>query len=142
MIELKLDTQAMDKLFPEGTTARVNLQSSIIASLAGRFLKPGAELQKVLNEHKKTILNESLADYGMKSSTWGGGYELTGMAKSRLKDECSVVVRDMISAQIKEAITEQIGSIDSIVERRVTYEIDQMVKDRVTKRLKEITAAL
>ncbi len=142
MIEFKLDTQSMDKLFPEGSTARVNLQSSIVASLAKRFIKPSDDLQRILNDFKNQAVKEAAADFGLKPKTWGGGYELTEIAKSTLKDDAVLAVRTEVSRLVKDAVKEYMSDIDAHIERRVTAEVDTIIRTRVAARLKELTAQI
>lgn len=143
MIEFKLDTQSMDKLFPEGSAARVNLQSSIIASLAKRFIKPSDELQKILEEFKNKAVKEAALNFGI---TTGDGYynqyDLSQTAKARLKEEAALAISTQISKTVNCAVEEYMSKIDNIIERRITDQVNDLVRTKVAAKLKEISSNL
>jgi hypothetical protein len=139
MVKIQLDTAAMDKLFPEGTQARVDLQTSVIASLAGRYLKPGAELEKSLKEHQQKAVNQACAEFGLKRATWGNGFDLTAMASERIKEQAMDTVNTQIRNIVNTQLKETLEGIDARIQQRINYEINEIVKAKVAARFKEIS---
>lgn len=62
MVELKLDTAAVNALFPEGTQARVNLQQAVINNITSSIL------DKRANKDVQEQIRIAAEEHGMKSS--------------------------------------------------------------------------
>lgn len=67
--EIKLDTAAMNALFPEGSTARVNLQQAVIQNFAERFVKGTLsdesleQVKEIIRESVSPVVQETFATY-------------------------------------------------------------------------------
>lgn len=151
-ILLRLDTNAVDALFPEGTQARVELQQAVIAEIIRRQIKPEALGESVtsqiaaaradaLNAIKRArddAAGRAFEEQGVAKSTWGG-VELKPGAKAVINEAARQAVRD----EITNVIAEQIGiqaerlrgtvthDAQAAVNRMIDREIQAAVKARV-----------
>lgn len=113
-ILLRLNSEAIASLFPDGTQARVDLQSAVIAEFARKHIKPmtiGEEAAKQIRAARTSALEaiekaeedmhrKVLADQGVQI-TRGGRVELSNEAKAFLNDAVRQAIREEIAAQVK-----------------------------------------
>lgn len=139
---LKLNTGAMNALFPEGSPARVDLQQAVIQNFFERALKVKlgesistriAQVERQAKEHMDAALNEHL---GMKKSGYYGAWEFSTTAKT----EMSKLVKQAAATAISEAVAESTVEIKASVKARIeNLDINTLIKKLVTE---EATAAI
>lgn len=156
---LRLNKQALEALFPEGSEARVDLQKAVVANFVSVNLRPhtmGPDLEKIVNdaraEYRRTVSNlradvvrTSLADAGIKTDLWGRP-TLQDATKKDLARLAEGVVRDTVydaaTKAAQNAAESMSETIEAIVERRVAKIIDTEVTKRVQARVEAAMAAL
>ncbi|AFC21192.1 hypothetical protein GAP31_014 [Cronobacter phage vB_CsaM_GAP31] len=127
MVELKLDTAAVEKLFPEGTELRVNLQQAVVNNIAKRALE-----RQVSHDIDNAIRRHVQQECGM--------YDLSGMVRTELEKNIQNngwnkpdTVKDYAADKIR-------GQVTRHVENLASTEFDKLVNgiiDKATERMKE-----
>lgn len=113
-MRLQLDSKALEALFPEGSEARVHLQSAVIQSFANRYIKCVADEElkkldsKIREEVQRIIAKDGLFTYQMYK-----GYVVSDTYKNKLKNAINEEVDDIIKS---------IESDVNVKMRKVAYE--------------------
>lgn len=131
-ILLRLDADAMNALFPEGTKARVDLQQAVIAEFMRKHIKPGLLGAKVIDQiniAKDEMVQKVLHDHGVCSDTWGR-VELKNEAKAIINEATRKVMREEIST----AADHLRGTIKEATQASVNRMIDAEIREAVKAR--------
>lgn len=136
-MEIKLDTNAVRSLFPEGSEARVKLQQAVINNIVNEMIKVKT------NEKLKEHINESVKEH-VKSLDLPN---ISAMCNEAIKDvlervgfgfrfnnKGAVLVREAIDGLTKETLIE--AGLYSVIED-ILKQQNALLYDR--KRIKEIT---
>lgn len=95
---VKLDTKAMEALFPEGSEARVELQQAVIQNFADRHLRvPDLSELKQLAEKRTSELNKTWEDIVTKSLHQHYGTSPTG---ARIYGRDEKVLREYVKTKL------------------------------------------
>lgn len=151
MVELKLDTNAVNALFPEGTEARVALQQAVINNITSEIL--GKRITKDIHDLVNAAVTSMGLDFNfqdmiqkelntyMKARGWGSNYkELQPSRKEEIKKLVEAEVRDISHTAFEDIIkscTEDAKTrFEDGMERKITYALSK-VEDKVSSRLNE-----
>jgi hypothetical protein len=139
-MQLRLDSQALAALFPEGTQARVDLQSAVIAEFCRKHIKTaalGPEVQTQIEVAMKDANTHFLSAAGILHGRFSN-VVLSDEVKRKISEAASEAVQD----GIRKAITSEVESMRVNVEARVQRAVDNMVAStvdkQVYKRVKEV----
>lgn len=143
-VEIKLNAAAMDRLFPEGTEARVNLQQTIIQNFATRFikLKTNAELAAWIQPQIRSVTQEVVAEYFNLRH-----YEkpavtdvLRESIKTAFREEVQKNIRDVVG-EMKDYVTESVDAakcrITESMDLTITTSLDMAVVKEVRKKVED-----
>lgn len=143
MTEIKLDTQALNALFPEGSEARVKLQNAVIFNFVSKNFKTntfGKEVEQYIIKAKTEMTLKVYEAAGLKKGEWSGW---AIPHDSALGKEITLNVRNAMSDQIRSDLLAYVetcrGTIKHDVEVAVGKLIDKEVADLLKARLKAIT---
>jgi 5-hydroxyisourate hydrolase-like protein (transthyretin family) len=151
-VKLQLNEAAVAALFPEGTTARLELQNAVVAAILRKHIRdsalgPDVQVQierartDALNAVRNAQTNEAsraLAELGVKKGNWGSielSAEVKALISAGAKQAVQLEISKVIQEQI-EAMAEKLrGTIthdaQAAVNRMVEKEIGAAVKERV-----------
>ena len=147
MIDIKLDTNAVRQLFPEGTVARSQLQQSVIANIAKDLIvkDTGNNVRKIIQEEINAyglIIPDVTPTVQAEMAKWfesrGYGYEkhATEELKGRLQEAANREARATIDAIVHELIKTATDNAMKNLEYKIeaaTQRIEQIIVDRVNK---------
>lgn len=126
MVELKLDTAAVEKLFPEGTELRVNLQQAVVNNIAKRALE-----RQVSHDIDNAIRRHVQQECGM--------YDLSGLVRTELEKNIQSngwnkpdTVEDYAADKIRGQVTRHVENIADTEFNKLINEI----LDKATERMK------
>lgn len=137
-VQLKLNSEAVATLFPEGTPARVELQNAVVAEFLRKNIKPQLlqdNLQSQIDRQVKDATKEALKDLGV-VTTWAS-LDLTQKFKndlqSRVRDSVDAITRDAIQAYVNspEFIEWRNATINSTIAGSFGRALETAVKDRL-----------
>ncbi|QFR55855.1 hypothetical protein JC221_209 [Yersinia phage JC221] len=153
MIGLKLDTNALLSLFPEGSQARLDLQAGIIANVVSSVIG-----KKVSEEIGKAVNDEVLKQIGYldidnlvrghfkqyAENRWGyrsiidanpaGIRELSAKVKSTIEHECSSIIDDIRREAQNKAKEELIANESKFIED-TTKNLTTVVRKEIIKQV-------
>ena len=158
-IQLRLDSAAIEKLFPEGSTARVDLQQAVIAEFVRKTVKPyalGSDIELRISRARSEAIRE--VDDAIKScyakEVERAGLTLTKEWQPQVSAETRALIRNAAYTEVRQTIMEAIkGKIEDIMKRiQGTIEhdcqvaVNNAIKEQsiksVTERLNEIVKQL
>lgn len=153
MIQLKLDTQAVNSLFPEGSQARIDLQAAIIKnvvdSVIGKKVSPeidnriSAEVNKqmghmdigqLVRDHFKRYAENRWGHRTIIDANPSGVRELAAKVKETLKTECDSIIQEIVQDIQKEAI-KNLKDNESFFIQRVTQNLESNVRQSIVKQV-------
>lgn len=147
MVEIKLDTAAVESLFPEGEQARVDLQQAVINNIVKRIIERTVS-KSARDEITTTVKVEcGMTNYSdlvkkelmtyLTSNGWGTfttsevtTQKIREAVKSKVKD----IADDYITTVIKDTLDKAMENIYKSVDYRVGVALSQ-VEDVIAKRL-------
>jgi hypothetical protein len=140
---LKLDTAALQVLFPEGSEARVELQRACIVNLVANLaIKDIKLLDESMKAHAEVLVTNSLASLGIAKS-WRGEFELRGHIGQKIQLEVAEKVNELVRQDVRDEVSRVKADLD--VKERVTAAvsavIDAGVNDAIKKLVREALAS-
>lgn len=147
MIELKLDTAAVEKLFPEGTELRVNLQQAVVNNIAKRALE-----RQVSHDIDNAIRRHVQQECGMFDLTNLVSKELekhlekSGWRDFKVSDNANHIVRNAVEQKvhqvsdevfnrvINKALEEATERAKESIDRKIAYALNNL-DDIIAKHL-------
>lgn len=154
MIQLKLDTQAMNTLFPEGTQARVDLQSSVLKNVVNSVIckRVGEEVENMVIKHVNAmmpanheiekIVHKEFAAYIQKRYTYsnvfesnsGGIRQIKEVIENGVKSQCANLL-DSIKTEAINSATNNLKADEEAFMARVTKNLEVTVRQEIVKRV-------
>lgn len=144
---IRLSADAVDRLFPEGTEARVQLQQAVLSEVAGRFVKTSlderlrAELTTLI---KQTVagadLDELVAEHFLRKGYAGdlvprpGGRVAQAIAEAvrqKVTDEFHEYVAKCVDNQLAEAVEKANEHAEAVVRRHINHRTADFLKHKV-----------
>lgn len=143
-VEIKLDTNAMNALFPEGTEARVNLQKAVIANFAKTNLKPSQVVQKEvmaeIDKEAKKITEEVLRELQVKGPI--RGWTDTWILKPEFEANIRKVIKEKIDQMIHSAVCAAEENVARIVKSRIDDEVVRQIRIGVSAKMDALKESL
>lgn len=163
-VDIKLDSNALQALFPEGTEARVRLQSAVIQNYAQANLKGCTKQVKeeVMSEMRRMLgtkelhnavveqVREEISVYWKPAAGFGPVYQLTKEGRERIascvSDQISAIIHENVRAKLNEATktAEEIISryastltserMEEMFERKLETRMNEFIKQMLDKR--------
>lgn len=135
-IQLKLNTEAVALLFPEGSTARVDLQNAVVAEFLRKHIKP-----QILADGLKSQIDTKVAEARKDALRQLG--VLNGWGGVDLSSEMTRKVREAVAVQVNAAMEKAIEEYASSPEaqRRFQERLDRVIEHRFTKALDTLVDA-
>src|ERR1035437_10000265 len=133
-ITIKLDTPAMNTLFPEGSEARVELQKAVLANFCASALKPswlGEAVTRTVAIAKDAAIREVLSEIGIVQKY--GSLTIPDSLRLRFKDEARSAVHECVAPLIKEAVLERTATLGD----GVRFEVSRMVDAKIDAEINE-----
>lgn len=143
-ILLRLDSSALNALFPEGSEARIDLQQAVISEFVKKHIKPGAlgpgvlrELETVradvlseINRAKEEMAQKVLKDQGVIRDVFGR-IELKNEAKATINEATRKVMQNEIAIAAEKLRDEISGAVEAAVNRMTENEVRMALKTHV-----------
>lgn len=145
---------ALERLLGGDTTVEIELRGAIVQEFAKKHLKAVAKSEEVTNAIKGTqseilrradkFLNESVGSFERNYLGNINNLKLHPTIEEKIKSKVHDVVEARVSAVVLEAIESKLTSeeIQKLVDRRMEYYTNDMVKTAVQKRLEALKAQL
>lgn len=145
-VVIQLDGSALDRLFPEGSTARVELTAAVVNNMVDRLsIKKLKELPETLQLRLNAMLKsadqecerqveKALTDAGLIKRNWSD-IELTDKLRTRIKSEAEAIAGDLVRRTAQAATSEQ------AVKDNIEFRIGRMLDGELRKHLEEMVAA-
>ncbi len=158
-LQLSLDTPSLVALFPEGTQARVDLQSAAINEFVSRHLKASIsrstvqeELEAALDQIKidisaaeDKIVKAALGDIGIRKDYYGGVL-LNDHVKAVIKEQTEQYVKDFVTETIKEQVTLATSNLQGVIANNCSVVVKGLVDAEISAAVKakvaEVSKAL
>lgn len=152
MIDIKLDTHAVRQLFPEGTTARSQLQQSVISNIAKDLIvkdtgnKVRKLIQDEINAYGLVVPDVSTAvqkevEAWFSRRGYGAPYETSEVLKGRLREAADREARNAVDAIISDVIKTATDKAMKDIEYKIEYatrRIEKVIVDRVNQNFASI----
>jgi hypothetical protein len=141
-IAIHLDSATLAALFPEGSTARADLQRGVIANFINHHMKPGTfgkEISAQIEAARKSVVVDALEKLGITKRAYSTDWRIADSIIAEIREHCQASVRAAIRDQVKEHLDERIEHVkatithdcQAAVNRLVDAEINAAVKARV-----------
>jgi hypothetical protein len=156
MIDLKLDTNAVMSLFPEGSEARLKLQSAVISNVIERTTKSASvdpELKKMIDDGVAAAGKEFMKEYLESQSIFFGN----NVAASTLVGQVKARVIELTKKQIEQSIAQEMETyffkefkriqesmlmqLEKTVDRKLEQYTEKQISEQVALRFKKALAA-
>lgn len=154
MIQLKLDTQALNNLFPEGTQARMDLQAAVIKNVVDSVIgkKVSEEIENMVIKHVnlmmpanheiEKIVHKEFADYIQKRYAYsdvfdinsGGIRKIKELITTNVKQQCADLL-DSIKLDAIDSATAKLKADEEAFIARVTTNLEVTVRKEIVKRV-------
>lgn len=148
MVQLKLDVDALNALFPEGTTARVELERAVIASVTNKIGSKTLhtvvrdeidKIQDVSNVRKE--VQRAMGEFFEPKDRYSRELALTPEQKKAVCTDVQNIYRDMIREVLAEcADSYSTGSMFNDMKQRLMYLFDQKIVPHMMEELKSSTS--
>lgn len=139
MIELKLDTAAVEKLFPEGTELRVNLQQSVVNNIAKRILDRdiSVRLETLIRTH---VTHEcGMMDLNsLVKNALDTHLEKTGWHDFRLKDSTTGQIRELVKKKVEQLADSEMQKIINDTLSRSTNTMKNTLDRHIDNALQDV----
>ena len=127
---IKLDTNALSALFPEGSEARVKLQDCVIANMADTLLNKQhdriiSQVASKLEAHSKSLQNETnsmIANYD-----WGRAYSLKEETVKLITEQVNYLTQESVKDLVKETVELDKTFVEDLVKTRTKWHYDNLV---------------
>lgn len=140
MVELKLDTAAVNALFPEGTQARVDLQQAVINNITKNLLSKHIDQDikdKVVEAAKELGLQYNFQELVQKElgtyldrRGWASTYPIQESRKAELaksiRQQVSTVASSEFNALSKQITDEAVENFNNGVGRKISYALENV----------------
>lgn len=154
MIQLKLDTQALNNLFPEGTQARMDLQAAVIKNVVDSVIgkRVTEEIENMVIKHVnlmmpanheiEKIVHKEFADYIQKRYAYsdvfdinsGGIRQIKELITKNVKQQCADLL-DSIKLEAINSATTNLKADEEAFMARVTKNLEATVRQEIVKRV-------
>lgn len=144
MITLKIDTQALRTLFPEGSEARLELQKAVIMNVAREVGVSQAntvlgELKDIVEEAAKQAAYSITKDYlEKKGHFYQSKTQLTNQLVAQIKAEMKQVVDGEITNTLRKVRDEFIETQGPILQGQIAARVEQVTSHLIDKTVKEM----
>lgn len=138
---IRLDTNAMNALFPEGSQARVELQQCVIAEFTRKHLKPstiGSDIHRLILAAKQEAIKGALEELGCKVGPITGSVTLS----AKLTQEIRKTASDSVRSLTLDAVTEIKPTIQDHANRAVNAILEREIIEAIRKRIEAVKAQL
>lgn len=140
---IRLDREALNNLFPEGTDARVQLQHAIVQEFVRHKVKDVVDetiveglvtkaidtVKLVLREEVTAAIKKEIGEYQLWPSKVTVSLTLVEKAKAEIASQASALISDCIQKYInKEAIEAQ---VKASVNYNIVHEVKKQVRDKL-----------
>jgi anionic cell wall polymer biosynthesis LytR-Cps2A-Psr (LCP) family protein len=141
-IQLKINTNALMTLFPEGSSARLKLQQAVLQEVSKRVLKGVSEseiketLKSISSSISTEVKKELLATYGKETGYPVSYVELSSGFKTQIKSQVQNEIGNIIDKIIKDDYP---VPIESKVTKALNTNIVSKVENAIDKELNALT---
>jgi hypothetical protein len=145
---IRLNAQALEALFPEGTEARVQLQNAVLTQAASQYVKGqlSPEVQKYLDAAVSKVaahidLEQQIARAFARKQGWNAGLEVrdgSHMAEAiavRVRDEFSKRHAEHIDKLVKQRAALILETLDQRIEQAINAEVVRVANKRIQERV-------
>lgn len=158
-MQIRLDTAALSALFPEGSEARVELQSAVMAEFVRKNIKPGAmgtDFQAVLVGEARNLADQikrGIADakhsvfkeigVAMPRSEWDQvqlNQQQLQAIRNAAREAVSNALTEVINERIQFHATKLEGTISHNIEAALNRLTNEELNRRFAERLAQLTA--
>lgn len=123
MVELKLDTAAVNALFPEGTEARIGLQQAVINNIVTNILEKRIDAEVIKQ------IDAAVASVGMSSSIQSlVQTELNGYLQKRGWNQREGDLTEVSKAAVKKAVEQEVKNLSYLAFDEVIKECTDRAK--------------
>lgn len=154
MIQLKLDTQALNNLFPEGTQARMDLQAAVIKNVVDSVIgkRVTEEIENMVIKHVNAmmpanheiekIVHKEFADYIQKRYAYSNVFEINSggirqikeLISENVKTQCAALL-DSIKLEAINHASENLKADEEAFIARVTKNLEVTVRKEIVGRV-------
>lgn len=154
MIQLKLDTQALNNLFPEGTQARMDLQAAVIKNVVDSVIgkRVTEEIENMVIKHVnlmmpanheiEKIVHKEFADYIQKRYAYSDVFDINScgirqikeLIKTNVEKQCADLL-DSIKLEAINSATTNLKADEEAFIARVTKNLEVTVRQEIVKRV-------
>lgn len=139
-IELKLDTNAVLSLFPEGSEARLDLQRAVVANVVKLVVDRDIKaVTKTVEYEVRKISTQALKDTGLLAKNWSG-IELSLETQQRIKQAAEDAARGAVAVAVHRAVEPYMTGIDqrlkTTLEEGLNLRLKALAKDALREALK------
>lgn len=139
MVELKLDTAAVEKLFPEGTELRVNLQQAVVNNIAKRILDRdiSVRLETLIRTH---VTHEcGMMDLNtLVKNALDAHLEKSGWHDHRLKDSTTSQIRELVKKKVQQLADSEMQKIINDTLSRSTNTMKDTLDRHIDNALQDV----
>lgn len=144
---IRLSADALDRLFPEGTEARVQLQQAVLSEVAGRYIKAQmtgqmkAHIDEMIRRiHGAAELDEMVADSFLRQGYAGNlvprpngtvAQAIGEAVRQKVTDEFHEYVAKCVDANLADAVQKANEFAEHVVRRHINDGTADFLKEQV-----------
>lgn len=135
MTTIILNAEGINALFPEGSEARVQLQSTVLRQLAEQFIKEAQGVDKMRVEMQsliKEVQEDARRQMGIRRTAWGQS-ALTEELQKKFAEAARASVDQGIHDAIKGKVDTAMSAVDAEIERQVNKQVAAKVRDELAR---------
>lgn len=147
-LQLRLTVEALNALFPEGSTARVELQSAVMSEFVRKSLKPnafGEEAAAQIDRARGDALaaikractdsaDNALRDVGVKAQY--GSVTISGATAERIHTDVRRAVHEQISEKISALVATATDKLRGTIEHDAQAAVNRMINAEIAAAVK------
>jgi hypothetical protein len=146
---IRLNPEALNSLFPEGSEARVQLQNSVLTQAAGQFVKGQLtpEVKEFLTAAVAKVaahidLEQHIAAAFARKNGWTSDLQVkdgSNMAQAiaeRVKQEFESKHSERVDALVKHRASLILDDLDARIERSINAEVIRVADQRINERVR------
>jgi hypothetical protein len=143
-VNIQLDTNAVNTLFPEGTEARVKLQQAVLSNVINAHIKTAGanfllqEVNLVLRPLVQELTREYFDRLNYDKPTESLKQKMTEILRKHIDTELNLVAmeqRGVLHERVEEITKKMMERVDVELEARVTTEYHHQFNSAVAKKL-------
>ena len=146
VVQLRLSSAAIATLFPEGSTARVELQNAVAQEFIKKHIRPNSMKDEVLafiKASKEEAIRTVLAEIGVSTVSWNQKLTLSDTLKRGIYDVTKEQLKESLAVEIEATVKSAADTLLAGIKRDLTVKVNALAEAEIHKQvIAKVTTAL